>query len=258
MKWEGQSLFPIKLVQLISDHPLSTSAVFFHAYTQNEDTHFVFNSNWVNHLNCAHSGLFSLYTGIIHWSSDPCCTDSLKTHLTHKKGITPHKTVADMTMFKHTPLHWHLCIHKRPTNIEKQVCRIFSPHWELSPFLSFQSSALPSFSAIKGGEVFQDLSTWSKAIMLINCISIQLRCLHTQITEISTQSPQFQYHRHRSSAVITAKQLRVIVKVWGNNAGPWPPGHSSSNGLIVPGCSLPTYVGVPWIWLVPVGRNQQK
>lgn len=151
--------FPIKLVQLISDHPLSTSAVFFHAYTQNEDTHFVFNSNWVNHLNCAHSGLFSLYTGIIHWSSHPCCTDSLKTHLTHNKGITSHKTVADMTMFKHTSLHWHLCMHKHPTNTETQVCRIFSPHWELSPFLSFPDAHNPqlyhSFQQLKEVKYFR-------------------------------------------------------------------------------------------------------
>lgn len=55
----------------------------------------------------------------------------------------------------------------------------------LGAFLLFsgfsQSSALPSLSATKRGEVFQDLATWSKAITLINFISIQLRSLHTQI-----------------------------------------------------------------------------
>lgn len=168
-------------MQLISDHLLSTSAVFFHTYTQKEDTHFVFTFNCINHLICTYSALFSFYSGVMHWTLHPCCTASLKIHLTHNKGITSHKTVADI-MFKHASLHWYLCMYKQPINTPRQACRSLSP---LGAFLLFsrfsQSSALPSLSATKRGEVFQDLATWRKAITLINFISIQLRSLHTQI-----------------------------------------------------------------------------
>lgn len=118
-KWEGQSLFSIKLIQLISDHPLLTSVVFFRAFTQNEDTHFVFTSNCINHLNCTYSALFSAYSGIMHRTSCPCCTASLKIHLTHNKGIICHKSLADMTMFKHVSLHWYWCMYKQRVNTQR-------------------------------------------------------------------------------------------------------------------------------------------
>lgn len=74
-----------------------------------------------------------------------------------------------------------------------------------------QSSALPSHAAIKRVKVFQDPSTWREAITLISYISIQLRSEGTQFyrsinTIISTPVP-----RYRSSAVITAKWLRVTL-----------------------------------------------
>lgn len=74
-----------------------------------------------------------------------------------------------------------------------------------------QSLALPSLSAIKRGEVFQDLTTWSKAIMLIIASVSSWGLCALRFTEESTQSPWFQYHRHRSSAVITAKWLRATL-----------------------------------------------
>lgn len=129
-------------MQLISDHLLSTSAVFFHTYTQKEDTHFVFTFNCINHLICTYSALFSFYSGVMHWTLHPCCTASLKIHLTHNKGITSHKTVSDI-MFKHASLHWYLCMYKQPINTPRQACRSLSLHWEPSfSFLDFHNPPL--------------------------------------------------------------------------------------------------------------------
>lgn len=77
-----------------------------------------------------------------------------------------------------------VCTNRQLTHRHTSMQNLLSPLGDVT-FLLFsrfsQSSALPSLSAIKRGEVFQDLATWSKAIRLINCISIQLRCLCTQI-----------------------------------------------------------------------------
>lgn len=124
-----------------------------------------------------------------------------------------------------------------------------------------QSLSLPSHAAIKRGRVFQDLTTWREAIMLINYISIQLRSVPTQFygsinTITSTPVPQIQV---LCCNYCKAAQSHSVDR-WGTNAGPWPPGHPSSHGLTVPGSSLPTYVRAPRIllWLAPAGRNQQN
>lgn len=128
----------------------------------------------------------------MHWTSHPCCTASLKIHLTHNitKALLPIKlwlTRRCLSMHHFTGIC--VCtncqlIH-RDTSMQKPL-----PPLGAVTFLLFsrfsQSSDLPSLSAIKRGEVFQDLATWSKAVTLINYFSIQLRSLCTQIHSITS------------------------------------------------------------------------
>lgn len=117
-----------------------------------------------------------------------------------------------LNMHHFTPIS--VCTNSQLIHTDTSVQKPLPP---LGPatFLRFsrfsQSSALPSHAAIKRVKVFQDPSTWREAITLISYISIQLRSEGTQFyrsinTIISTPVP-----RYRSSAVITAKWLRVTL-----------------------------------------------
>lgn len=218
----------------------------FRAYTQNEDIYFVFTSNCINHLNCIYSALFSLYSGVMHWTSHPCSTSSLKIHPTHKKALLPIKlwlTWQCLSMHHFTGIC--VCTNSQLTYRDTSMQNLLSPLGAVT-FLIFsrfsQSSPLPSLSAIKRGEVFQDLATWSKAIMqlLIASVSSWGVCA-LRFTEVSTQSPRFQYHRYRSSAVITAKWLRATL--------------SRGEGPMLALGHLGTHPGMAWLCLDAVSQH---
>lgn len=150
----------------------------------------------------------------MHWTSHPCCIARPKIHLTHNKGITFHKIVADMRIFKHASLHSHLRMYSQLIHKDTSVQKPLPPLGTVT-FLRFsrslQSSALSCHAAIKEVKCFSMKLLGEKLQRLLMTSVSSWGLCALSFTGVSTPSPRLHHHRYRFSAVITAKWLRVTL-----------------------------------------------